>query len=140
MVLPHILKNERRQGGRRGLAKRRIFLRVQPGAKGSSREIIGAFQLACHETDGLLLYHLERFFRKRWMEDIVRKQAHAAIELVFEHLQRKGRSRREIGGDVIHRFLKSQAVQGGRAIGKKSIQDVGNAFLAFLASEDPCCF
>ena len=64
------------------------------------------------------------------MELVVGQQFHSAGKMLLQHLHGKVEARGLIGGDVVERLLKSQAVERLGAVGVEAVEHIGDSFLA----------
>ena len=111
VILLHVVERERGNRLRRGFAQRGIIRRKQRRVQRAAGPIAGALHPAGDELRGLRLDDLERFVGQRGIQFVVGEQLHAARKILLQHIQRETEAGGFVGGDVVERFLKREAVQ-----------------------------
>ena len=129
MILLHIIQRYRAQSGRGRLAQHRITGRQQAYIQGARSAVAGALQIAGNKLSGLVLDYGKCLRRKRGMQFVVGQQFHSAGEVLLQHLHGEVEACGLVGGDVIQRLLKSQAVERLRAVGIEAVENIGDSFL-----------
>src|SRR5580704_16662223 len=69
------------------------------------------------------------------MKFVVGQQLHATREVLFQCLHRELETCGLVGGNVVERLLESQAVERGRSIGVKTVQEIRNPLFSLWRLE-----
>src|SRR5579875_3387848 len=104
--------------------------RCKPLAAWQANSKARAFEFACHAASGLHLHDLKSVGRQRRMKFVIGQQLHTAIEMIGQDLKRKADPARFMRGDIVERFLKSNAIKGRGAVVEELTQHIRNALLA----------
>ncbi len=115
---------------RRGLAKRRVPLGINPGQHAARRQVAWAVQPPRHLGGDLPPDDLEGPLRQRRTQFVGGQQLHAALQVRYRHLDTEIGAGRFVGTDIVQGLLEGQTAHAGGTEGEQLVQHLVHTLLA----------